>query len=99
MKMPWTGKSGLAKAVAFFATLLVVSIGLCGANFFAVIRFVPLAGPAPPPGTPTWPTTLLTVTGWMEIAGIAVGVCGLVIAGVANAWRGSRGGSDGKRDE
>lgn len=82
MNMPWTNKTGLAKATAFFATLLLVSLGLCGANFFAVISFVGVAGGAPPPGTPTWPATLLTTTGTIELIGIALGAGGLIITGI-----------------
>jgi hypothetical protein len=33
MKWPWTGKSGLSKTAAILATTLLISTGLCGANF------------------------------------------------------------------
>jgi hypothetical protein len=82
MKMPWANKTGLAKAATLFATLLLVSLGLCGVNFAAVIAFVGVAGGPPPPGTPTWPTTLLTTTGAVELIGVALGACGLVITGI-----------------
>lgn len=79
MKLPWHNKTGYAKAIAILATILTISIGLCGANWLAVIRFVPLGGPAPPPGTPTWPTTLLSITAWIEIIGILGSIVGLAI--------------------
>lgn len=77
MNLPWNKKTSYSKAIAILATILTISIGLCGANFFAVIRFVPLAGPAPPPGTPTWPGTLLSITGCAEIVGIIGSIVGL----------------------
>lgn len=77
MKLPWHNKTGYAKAITILATILVLSIGLCGANFLAVVRFVPLGGPAPRPGTPTWPGTLLSITGWVEIVGILGSIAGL----------------------
>jgi hypothetical protein len=87
MKMPWTTKTGLAKTATILATILLISLGLCGANFFAVIRFVPLAGPAPPPGTQTWPETLLTITAEIEVAAICLSVCGLVLVALAYSAR------------
>lgn len=78
MKLPWHNKTGAAKAIAILATILTISLGLCGANFFAVIRFVPLAGPAPPSATPTWPGNLLTITGTVEIIGIVGSILGLI---------------------
>lgn len=65
------------------ATLLLISLGLCGANFFLVLRFVPLSGPGPQPGhpgPPQWPGTVLSITGALELFGIALGVAGLVTA-------------------
>jgi hypothetical protein len=81
MKFPWQNRTGYPKAIAILATILTISLGLCGANFFAVIRFVPLGGPASSPGTPTWPGTLLSITGWAEIIAICGSVLGLAIVG------------------
>jgi hypothetical protein len=36
-KMPWHDKQGRAKAIAVFATILLVSLGLCGVNIVAVM--------------------------------------------------------------
>jgi hypothetical protein len=85
MKMPRSDKSGFAKAATVLATILLISLGLCGANFFAFIGFVPLSDSAP--GTPTWPATLLTITAKIEIAAICLSVFGLVLVGVGYATR------------
>lgn len=78
MKLPWHNKTGYSKAIAILATILTISIGLCGVNFFATITFVPMAGPAPPPGARTWPGTLLSITGTIEIFGILGSILGFV---------------------
>jgi hypothetical protein len=76
MKMPWHGKSGLAKATAFLATLLGVSLGLCGVNFVAVMSAVSWGGSS------SMAASVLTFTGIVELAGIAVGIVGLVIVAI-----------------
>src|ERR1700761_579809 len=81
MKLPWQNRTGYSKAIAILATILTISLGLCGANFFAVIRFVPMGVPAPAAGTPTWPGALLSITAWLEIAGIIGSVLGLAFVG------------------
>jgi hypothetical protein len=78
----------LAKATAFFATLLLVSIGLCGVNFVSVIAFVPLSGPDAPHGWRAGLSNVLSVTGVVEVIGIAVGLAGLI--GVAIGYAGRR---------
>jgi hypothetical protein len=77
-----------AKLVTLSAAILLVSLGLCGANFLLVVRFVPLVGPGPQPGQPVpseWPGQVLAITGYLELAGIAVGIIGLI---AAVFWRG-----------
>lgn len=83
MKMPWTNKTGLPKVATILATILLISLSLCGANFVAVIRFVSFSDPAP--GTPTWPETLLTITAKIEIAAICLSIFGLILVGVSYA--------------
>jgi hypothetical protein len=91
MKAPWTNKTGLAKLLAIFATLLGVSFGLCGVNFIAVLRFVPLSGPGrqgPATLQDRWVDFLggvLSVTAYLELAGMIVGLGGLVVVGVLMA--------------
>lgn len=70
MKMPWTGKSGMARAAAVLATVLGVSLGLCGAN-------IAIATHASNPAIP-----YLLGTAYVETAGIFVGAVGLVILGL-----------------
>jgi hypothetical protein len=82
MKMPWTGKSGLAKAVAFFATLLAVSIGLCGVNYVAWTVAMSVGAR---PDTSHWVRQLggtAMITGMIELVGMAVGAVGLVVVGL-----------------
>ena len=80
---PWTNKTGLAKAAAILATAFGVSLGLCGANFIAVISFAPTIGP-------NWQGpigNILTVTAWAELAAMGLSATGLVIVGVMAAVR------------
>jgi hypothetical protein len=75
------------KLAALSATVLLVSLGLCGANFFLVLRFVPFSGPGPQPGQPSpsnWPGNVLTATGVLELIGIAAGLIGLCFAWIWN---------------
>ena len=75
-----------AKLMTLSVTVLLVSLGLCGANFFLVIRFVPLGGPGPQPGQPApsdWPGQLLSFTGVLELIGIGLGLSGLLYS----LWR------------
>ncbi len=88
MKMLWTGRAGLAKAAAFFATVLVVSIGLCGVNFAAVVTVTSLA-PMTGAGS-DWrqiPMAGLTFTAYAETLGIIVGVAGFVVVATAGVVR------------
>jgi hypothetical protein len=90
MKMPWQDRTGLAKVTAFLATVLIVSLGLCGTNFFAVIFFVPLGGPGPQPGIPEpshWPADVLTTTGAIELIGIAGSLIGLLVVAFITIYR------------
>jgi hypothetical protein len=78
MKWPWTGKSGLAKATVILAGVFLLSTGLCGLNFFAVLRYAPPMGPAPPKSTMAI-GQILSVTGWIELAAMLLSAIGLVI--------------------
>jgi hypothetical protein len=59
MNWPWENRTGLAKAVAIFSTILLLSLGLCGANFLAVSA-APKAG------------QLWLATGVFELLGIVL---------------------------
>lgn len=80
----------LEKLAALSAAILLVSLGLCGANFLLVLRFVPLSGPGPQPGhavPPEWPGTVLGITGFLEFVGMGVGIAGLLAAFLRALWR------------
>jgi hypothetical protein len=87
MKLPWQDNTGTAKLTAILATTFCIALGLCGANFVAVIMFVPLAGPAPPAGTSEWPSQILTITGIIEILAMGISAPGLVVIGIITIAR------------
>lgn len=83
MKTPWMGKTGLAKSATMFAALVLISLGLCGFNFVAVIGFLPTGGGASPHSWRDVLGSVLTVTGVLELIGMAIGFAGLICVGVA----------------
>jgi len=83
MKMPWSGKTGLAQATAIFAVMFIVSVGLCGANMALFSRFATVSGGTPPPGRPVWASMTLIVTAFIELIGMAVGALGLIVVAIA----------------
>jgi hypothetical protein len=78
MKMPWHGKTGLAKATAVLATVLTISLGLCGANFFAFTRLE---------NTPLWANTLVIDAGYLEVFAILGSLLGLLVVLLMYAFR------------
>lgn len=81
MKMPWVGKTGLAKAASIFATLAIVSLGLCGANWIGwlgIFRFLPNTSRAA-----NGISLGLTVAAYLELAGIVIGIVGLLVVAAA----------------
>ena len=71
-------RTGLARLAAILATALVVSIGLCGVNFLAVVSFAPTMGS-------NWRGiigNLLIVAGWLEIIAMGVSAGGLTVVGL-----------------
>jgi hypothetical protein len=77
MKMPWTGKTGLAKAAAIFAVLTLVSFGLCGANFGIMFAFKGASA-----NVQSALSGFLVITAFMEAAGIVIGIAGLLVIGL-----------------
>jgi hypothetical protein len=65
---PWERKSGLAKATAILATIFLVSIGLCGANFVAATSFPRFNG-----------NGILMSTGWIELLCMGLSLLGLIL--------------------
>jgi hypothetical protein len=102
LKAPWANKTGAAKLTAIFATSLLIALGLCGVNFVATIRFVPLSGP----GNHVPPTTqertadlisnLLGFTAFFEIAVILISIVGLVFGWLAMSFPKSKDNLDKK---
>jgi hypothetical protein len=88
MKMPWHDQTGLAKAAALLATIFVIGIGLCGANFVAVIALVPMGGPSGPMGFRAWVSGTLSITAYLELAAIVLSALGLVVVGLIAIARG-----------
>ena len=82
MKLPWHSKTGLAKAATILAMVLIISFGLCGANFFAVIRFVPFGGSEADIAQHQVVTNVLTFTAYAELVGIFGSLLGLAICAV-----------------
>jgi hypothetical protein len=72
MKLPWTGKSGEAQAVAVLATVLIVSLGLCGLNWGI-------------DSSARWSRPLdnwVLFTGMIELAAIVLSAGGLFVLGL-----------------
>jgi hypothetical protein len=87
MKMPWHNQTGLAKAAALLATIFGVAVGLCGANFVAVITLVPVGGSSGPTGFRGWISNILGVTAYIELAAMILSAAGLVVLGVVATVR------------
>jgi hypothetical protein len=82
MKMPWRDKTGLAKAATVLVMTLLLSLGLCGVNFFAVTGFVGIGGGNASGGPRQVLTSALTVAGVLELIGIFASLLGLVLVGM-----------------
>jgi hypothetical protein len=74
MNWPWSGRSGLAKATAVLASILLVSTGLCGANF--------VGWQVTQRAVPVW-----IYLGILELMGMALGAIGLFVVLVLWIWR------------
>ena len=86
MKAPWIGKTGLAKATAILATVLLVSLGLCGVNFLVVASSdSPRLG-----GLRDAISVVFIGTALAEWAAILLSVAGLVTVAVIAVWRALR---------
>lgn len=86
MRAPWTNKTGLAKATAILATVLGISLGLCGVNYIAFVSHYDTLGNAA--------FQILVWAAWCETAAIVVSAAGLIVVGAMALWRLLRGGSD-----
>jgi hypothetical protein len=66
MKMPWEGRTGLAKATAILATGFAISLGLCGLNLAGYAAFSHGGD------------SVFLIPGYLELAGMIVCAAGLV---------------------
>ena len=92
MKLPWESKTGLAKAATVLATVLLISFGLCGANAFAVVRFLSFNGSEAQRAQIRVVNSVLIFTGWVELVGILGSLLGLIICGVMAVIKSLRSG-------
>lgn len=83
MKRSDRQKMSASKLATLSATVLLVSLGLCGANAFFVVKNVALVGSGQA-GPSSWRGDVLNVTGVLELIGVAFGIGGLLTA----LWRG-----------
>jgi hypothetical protein len=89
MKMPWTGTSGLARPAVAFATLLFVSVVLCGGSLVTDFSITGVFGGLDP-GVPRWLDRLLEVICYAAMISICVALAGLVVVGLAWVVKGIR---------
>ena len=78
MKMPWGGKPSLAKAATMWTLLLLLSSGLCAANFALFGRYGAIGGGGHPSDRTIFATNSLMVMGLLELIGMAIGAIGLI---------------------
>ncbi len=78
MKMPWDGKTGLAKAATMWTLVLLLSLGLCGANLALFGRYGAISGGGPVSDRTIFATNSLMVTGFLELIGMLIGAIGLI---------------------
>lgn len=90
MKTPWRNRTGLAKAAALLATILVIAIGLCGANFFLVISNGEIFGPPATTGPKAWLANVLGITAYIELIVMAICALGLILIALIAASRAIR---------
>ena len=76
MKTHWDAKTGLAKAALIFATLTLISLGLCGVNFVAFTDAYRHSGAG---GSGMELVKFLIATAYVETGGIVIGVVGIMV--------------------
>lgn len=85
MKPPWMNKTGLAKVAAILSTILLISLGLCGINFFAVLSV--MGNPEEPRRAASWPMTVLALAGRVELIAIFGSIFALLVVLVISPGR------------
>ena len=85
MSNPFRDPSLWVRAVAISAAILGISLGLCGLNLGASFLLSPPAGGPAVPKSPLIQSLspVLTMTGMVEIGGMAIGAAGIALAVLA----------------
>jgi hypothetical protein len=86
MKAPWANKTGAAKIAVWSATVLGVSLGLCGANYAVFAHLVGFDNASSRGGFTQALGFLVIVTGLLESIGIVVGAVGVICALLFGLW-------------
>jgi hypothetical protein len=81
MRDLFRGSTGWTRGLAIFAAVLVISLGLCGLNYGAIVLLrTPISGPSVPGNQAAERLGgILIGTGVLELLGMGVGALGLVI--------------------
>jgi hypothetical protein len=69
MRLPWKGKTGLAKAAVILATILSIATVSCGLNYALAIAAM----------NSNWAVGVLLVTAYAELAAMAASAAGLLV--------------------
>jgi hypothetical protein len=77
--MPWRKRTGLAKAAAILATILLVSLGLCGINFVALTNMSGIGVSNAHYGIATSLSTFFLILGVVEYVAIVFSALALVV--------------------
>ncbi len=76
MKMPWTNRTGLAKAATILTTILAISTGFCGLNAVATLT---MSGY----DSLDWAGKILAYTGGAELILMVICILGLLLVVIA----------------
>ncbi len=81
MQNPYRKLTGFKKALAIFITVLIVSLGLCGINFGLFTQTRDIFARAPAQNSVfARATGILVFSGLAELAGIAIGLLGVIVS-------------------
>ncbi len=75
-------KGRLGRLATMFATILLVSGGLCGANLILTVTLVPMSGFEPPTHAQNTFGSILAATGVIELGGMAFGLVSLLAVSI-----------------
>ena len=69
MRLPWKGKTGLAKAAVILTTILSIATVSCGLNYALAMTVM----------SSNWAVGVLLVTAYAELTAMAASTVGLVV--------------------